>query len=416
MKGGVSIKSDAHSLNKWVNLFSIVPIIISTEIMWLSLAPVSSQAEHFYGVNSLAIAWFSLSYMIMFIVFSLPASWVIDKWGYRTSLIIGAVITALFGLLRFIFAENFTMVLITQFIIAIGQPFLLNISTKVAANWFAVSERSTATGILTMGQYIGFVIPMVVAPSVAERSGISNMFLVFAIIAIVSAAIAILFTKEKPHTYRDDSLTHLEVLRFAALKSLFTNKRYFLILLISFISIGIFNTILTLLETILKPRGFTSVEAGIVGAVFIIAGIIGALILPILSDILKVRVPFFIGAIALLIPAFLGLTFISNYILVSIIAGLTGFIIMGVAPILFQHGSEVAYPTPEGTSLGTILLMGQISGAAFVYIFESLTASFGSIVWPMLIFVLLTIFLLPFTFQIKESPATTEDSNMSHFS
>ncbi|MCM1990217.1 MFS transporter [Oceanirhabdus seepicola] len=120
------MKSKNVSSYRWIILLAIVPIIISTEMMWLSLAPISSMAESFYGVSGMSIALFSMSYMIMYIIFSMPASWVVDKFGYRQSLIFGAVITA-------IFADNYTIVLIAQFIIAIGQPFLLNISTKVPA-------------------------------------------------------------------------------------------------------------------------------------------------------------------------------------------------------------------------------------------------------------------------------------------
>ncbi|WP_317972865.1 MFS transporter [Paenibacillus sp. CCS19] len=379
----------------------MVPIIIATETMWLSLAPIASQAEDYYGVSSLAITWCSLSYMLMFILFSLPASWVIDRWGYRASLIIGAVITAVFGLLRAVFAEHWTLVLIMQFIIAIGQPFLLNITTKAAANWFPLSERSTAAGILTMAQYIGFVLPMVVAPIVAENAGIPDMMMVFAIIAIVSAVIAIVFTKEKPHTPISDETPVREAVKLESLKSLAVNRSYSLILFISFISIGIFNTLLTLIETILGPRGLTSEESGIVGAVFIVAGIIGAVVLPLLSDKYRIRVPFFTGAIAILLPALIGLTYVKDVAWVAIIAGIAGFAIMGVAPILFQHGSEAAYPIPEGTSLGMILLMGQVSGAVFVYLFELLNDSTGSIVPPMLIFAGMTAILLPLTFRMR---------------
>jgi FLVCR family MFS transporter 7 len=70
---------------------------------------------------------------------------------------------------------------------------------------------------------------------------------------------------------------------------------------------------------------------------------------------------------------------------------------------LFQHGAEVAYPIQEGTSLGLILLMGQISGALFVYIFEALKNTTGSIVGPMLMIVLLTAAILPVTLKMKES-------------
>ncbi|WP_238323119.1 MFS transporter [Gorillibacterium massiliense] len=384
--------------------------------MWLSLAPVSSLAEEFYGVGSMSISLCSMSYMIMFILFSIPASWVIDKFGYRTALVTGAAITAVFGLLRAIFADTFAFVLTAQFILAIGQPFLLNLSTKVAADWFPPGERATAAGILTLAQYIGFVVPMAVAPIVAERSGIPDMFMLFAVIAIVSACIAILFaTVKSPSAFEDDLPTIKEELRPGSLRHLFTNRPYALILFISFISIGIFNTLLTLLETILSPRGFSSEQAGVVGAVFVVAGIIGAVVLPILSDRLRIRIPFLVTAIVFLIPAYIGLTFVGGFFPVSVIAGIAGFTIMGVAPILFQHGSETAYPVQEGTSLGIILMMGQISGIAFIYLFEVLAHSTDSIIWPMLLFVAMTAATLPCAMRLKESKisAPANKSNLS---
>jgi FLVCR family MFS transporter 7 len=396
-------KESTVSGYRWIILLAIVPIIVSTEIMWLSLAPISSMAESFYGVSSMSISLFSMSYMIMYIIFSLPASWVVDRFGYRHSLIIGALITAVFGLVRAIFAENYTIVLLAQFVIAIGQPFLLNISTKVPANWFPASERSTAAGILTMAQYLGFAAPMVLAPMISESSGIPKTFMVFAIIAIISAFISIAFTREKPLVSPPGPVEPKEDMSLASIKKLFTKRAFLLPLIICFISMGIFNAFLTLIEAILVPRGISSAQAGIIGAVFVVAGIIGAVVLPIISDKLHVRTPFFVGVIALLIFLYLGLTFIENFVLLVIAAGITGFSIMGVAPILFQYGTEAAYPIQEGTSLGVILLMGQISGILFIYLFEVLQNTTGTIVWPMLLFVALTVIELPMTLKMKET-------------
>lgn len=396
-------KETGLSKYRFIIVLAIIPIIVSTEMMWLSLAPISSMAEQYYGVSSLSIAMFSMSYMIMYILFSLPASWIVDRYGYRVSLIIGALLTVVFGFLRALCADNYTIVLTAQFIIAAGQPFLLNISTKVPANWFPVSERSTAAGLLTMAQYIGFAVPMLLAPMIADKSGIPATFYVFAAIAAVSALIAILFTREKPKVAPPGPATEKEEFTFRSLRNLFVNKAFLKVIFICLISMGIFNTILTLLESILLPRGITSAEAGIVGTVFVLAGIIGAVVLPILSDMLHKRVIFFICCIALLIPAYLGFTYLDSYLLLALLAGIAGFLTMGVAPILFQHGTEVAYPLPEGISLGVILLMGQISGALFVYLFDLLTNVSGSIILPMLCIVFLTVAELPVTLRMKES-------------
>lgn len=185
---------------RWVILAVIVPIILCTEMFWLTLAPVSSLAESYYHVGSMEISMFSTSYMIMYIIFSLPASWVIDRYGYRCSLIIGTLITVVFAALRAVFAGNFTLALTFQFAIAIGQPFLLNISTKVPANWFPVSERSAAAGILTMAQYLGYVVAMILSPILADGGNIPKLFTVYAVISVICGFVAVLFTREHPKT------------------------------------------------------------------------------------------------------------------------------------------------------------------------------------------------------------------------
>lgn len=397
---------------RWIILASIVPIIICTEMFWLTLAPISSLAGEYYNVGSMGISLFSASYMIMYILFTIPASLIIDKYGYRLSLIIGALITAVFGMLRFVFSDNFTLVMLMQFIIAIGQPFLLNISTKVPANWFPVNERSIASGILTMAQYMGFVVAMVLSPILADSFGIPSLYMVFGVIACICALIAILFTKEHP-TMPPGPEAEKEDLSISSMIKLLKNLNFVYVLIIVFISMGIFNTLLTLIEGILKPRGITMEEAGIVGAAFVIAGVMGAVVLPIISDKIRKRTPLFFIGITLMVPLYLGITFISEFIPVTIVSALAGFTIMGVAPILFQHGAEVAYPVKEGTSFGLILLMGQISGALFVVIFEAISGATGSILVPMLLIVVATVIEIPITFKMKESNMLLTERNGS---
>lgn len=387
---------------RWVILAAIVPIIISTEMFWLTLSPIASLAQDYYHVGSMSISLFSMSYMIMYVLFTLPASWVVDKYGYRCSLIIGALITAGFGIIRVFFAANFTAQIICQFIIAIGQPFLLNISTKVPANWFPLEERSIAAGILTLAQYLGFVVPMILSPLLAQGYGIQTLLTVYAGIAGACAVIAIVFTRERPPVLPGPEVPK-DNLSVGSMTRLFHNRNFSFVLIIVFISMGIFNTLLTLIESILTPQGITMEEAGIVGAVFVVAGVAGAVALPIISDKLHRRTPLFVIGISLLVPFYLGMTFLRSFAAVAVIAALAGFTIMGVAPILFQHGAEVAYPANEGTSMGLILLMGQISGALFVALFEAVGQMAHSMVVPMLLAVAATALEIPITLKMKES-------------
>lgn len=76
---------------------------------------------------------------------------------------------------------------------------------------------------------------------------------------------------------------------------------------------------------------------------------------------------------------------------------------MGLAPIIFQYGTEVAYPAKEGTSLGLMLLGGQISGVLFVFLFEMLHGLSNSVVVPMLIIVAVTIIQIPLGLSMNAS-------------
>ena len=145
-------------------------------------------------------------------------------------------------------------------------------------------------------------------------------------------------------------------------------KRDFVVLMaIFFIGLGIFNSVSTWIEDIVRPRQFSITQAGLAGGLMIIGGIVGALTLPALSDRYRRRVPFILITLAAAVPGLVGLTFAGSTSLLYASSFLLGFALLSAGPIGFQYGAEIARPTPEGTSNGLLLLMGQISGILFIF-------------------------------------------------
>ena len=103
----------------------------------------------------------------------------------------------------------------------------------------------------------------------------------------------------------------------------------------------------------------------------VVGGVIGALIIPSLSDRYRKRVPFMLLALAGAIPGLIGITYATSYWLLLASAFVLGFCLLSAGPIGFQYGAEVTYPAPEGTSNGLLLLMGQISGILFIFGMDS---------------------------------------------
>ena len=74
---------------RWIVLLSFMVIIGLNQLLWISFAPVTSEAAAYYGVSDLSIGLLSLSFMVVYIFVSFPASWVIDTYGIRLAVGIG---------------------------------------------------------------------------------------------------------------------------------------------------------------------------------------------------------------------------------------------------------------------------------------------------------------------------------------
>ena len=92
---------------RWVVLLAFMFVVAINQLLWITFAPITGSAATYYGVSDLSIGLLSMSFMIVYIVISIPASWVIDTYGIRVAVGIGAAITGIFGLLRGILAPDY---------------------------------------------------------------------------------------------------------------------------------------------------------------------------------------------------------------------------------------------------------------------------------------------------------------------
>ncbi len=362
---------------RWAVLAVFMFVNLTIQILWISFAPITGPAAQFYGVSDLQIGMFAMSFMIAFIPLSIPVSWVIDTWGFRVAVSIGAVLMGVFGLLRGLAGANYSLVLGSTIGIAIAQPFLLNAWTKMPANWFSIQERATAVGLVTLANLIGTALGMVLTPILTEQIPIPTVQLIYGGLAAFSAVLFVALAREAPPTPPCAPGMETRALMLDGLKHAFTVKSFWLYLMVSFIGMGIFNGINTWVENILRPRGFTPTDAGTLGALMLIGGILGAVVIPPFSDKQRKRQPFLLLGIALALPGLIGLTFAASLWLLMVSAFFLGFFLVSTSPIGMQYAAEITYPTPEGTSNGLIQLFGQAS-VVFVYVMEAMKSPDGS--------------------------------------
>ena len=391
---------------RWIVLLSFMFIVGMNQLLWITFAPITGAAAQFYHTTDLVIGLLSMGFMAVYIVLVIPSAWLIDTYGFRTAVGIGAVFTALFALTRGLFASSFPLVFASQIGIAIGQPLIVGAVTKVAAAWFPTKERATAAGLGTLAIYLGILVAMLITPVLAVEYGMASMLLVYGIVTVVSALCFFVFARARPATPPCPAGQDERVLMFDGLKRMLRQRDFLLLLAVFFIGLGMFNGVSTWIENIVRPRGFSISQAGMLGGLMLIGGIVGAVVMPIFSDRARRRKPFIILSLACVLPGLVGMTFATSYWLLLVSGFAFGFFLLSSGPIGFQFGAELTHPAPEGTSNSLLLVMGQVSGIIFIFGMDALKSGrSGAMTGSLLALTALTALSVLLCAFIRERPA-----------
>jgi sugar phosphate permease len=403
-EAGMAVAASKGSGYRWVVLAVFMVATAMNQLCWITFAPITAEASSFYAVSDLAIGLLSLCFMAVYILIFLPSAWFIDTLGFRLSVGIGAALTAIGALGRGIFAESFWAVFAFQLVIAVGQPLMLGAITKVAAQWFPPDERGTATGLGTLAIYLGILGGVLLSPLLLAGAGMRGMLLVWGVITAVASTAFLVFARERPPAPVSGEAAETRHSVFEGLREMMARRDFILLLVVFFVGLGMFNGITTWIEAIVKPRGFQASQAGVVGGMMLIGGIIGAVVVPLISDSLRRRKPFIILALAGMIPGLVGIAFARDYGLLLASGFVFGFFLLASGPIGFQYGAEITLPAPEATSNTMLIVMGQFSGILFIFGMDALRSADGSMTGSLVGFAVLLAACLVLSLFLGESP------------
>ena len=166
---------------------------------------------------------------------------------------------------------------------------------------------------------------------------------------------------------------------------------------------------MTCLSDMLNARGFSSDQSGLLGGVIIVGGLFGAVIIPLLSDRMKKRSIFLSVSVIASLFGIAGLSYLSSYAALVASSALAGFFLMGAGPLIFQFGTEVAYPVPEGTSYGLLMGSGQVSGVVFILLLYVMRAPNGSMALPLTLLLALMIAAAGISLRVQESDVIRQE-------
>ena len=169
--------------------------------------------------------------------------------------------------------DSYGWVLAGQVVLSVGQPLVLNATTKVAARWFPATERTRAIAVGSGAQFLGILIAATTAGALMDAGGLALLLGVHAALATAAAIALVVALALVPPAFAADagpapSLSWLRhdrlLLKLAAML---------------FVGVGLFNALATWLDPILEDLGMAG-AGGLVIATTTIAGLVGTAVLP----------------------------------------------------------------------------------------------------------------------------------------
>ena len=407
--------------HRWIILAIFSIVSMTNEVIWISLSSVESIVQDYYNVNYIAINWLSMLYSALY-VFVVLSSYILDKYGLKMAIMIGAALNALGSCLRLIGVERnrFPFVFMGNASAAIANCFILFIPSQLAAVWFGEQERATASAIgmlmNMLGVAVGFLMGATMVPNSddmngAVHNGMLNLLISQAVFCSVLMLPLVIVIKDHPqsppsmsqallwdHHSKNSTASKTDILSiientksnhhnektrliskqskgltfFRSLVALLKNKSFHLIAQAYSLYFGTFVTYNTVLNEMMILKYPNKVrEVGLMGCAAVIFGLVAIFLSGIWLD--KTRryrlhsiVTFAACAVSML--AFtVFLWYHDNFILIFVIYCVFGFFSYSYMSVGLEYAAEMTYPVPEGITSGILLLFGQIYGVILTY-------------------------------------------------
>ncbi|MGQ4892244.1 MAG: MFS transporter [Candidatus Njordarchaeia archaeon] len=375
---------------RWVILLAYILVVAMSQFLWINFAPITSTIEAEFHVTELDVGWLAMIFPLIYIFVSIPSGYVIDSKDYKMGVGLGVIFMTIFAFIRGL-QHDFIYLLIGQFGVAIGQPFILNGVSKMSVEWFPADERELATGLGTMALFIGILLGMVLPPILIDAYGTMGMLWIISVVTIIIGVFYFLVTREKKVASGEEKIFEFK----SGVLGLLKNRTFIILGTLVFIGMGAFNGIATWIEKILAEHGVGQLEAGLVGGGMVIGGIIGSAVLPAPIAKKKIEKVYLFFALLLSTPVFMILVLTGDFpVLISSTLYL-GIIMIPALPIVIDWCTKIVGREYAGTSTSLVWLLGQIGGFIIPLAMELIKIAQGSFFYSMVFLVILYVVVAP---------------------
>ncbi|XP_063757970.1 heme transporter FLVCR2-like [Eleginops maclovinus] len=141
---------------RWIMLFLFSAVSASNAFTWLQYGIISNIFMRFYSIDSFAIDWLAMIYLLTYIPLILPVLWLLKNRGIREVVLVGSAFNCIGAWIKTSSASPnlFLVTFFGQFMCSVSTVFLLGIPSYLASVWFGEREVSTACSIGVLGNQV----------------------------------------------------------------------------------------------------------------------------------------------------------------------------------------------------------------------------------------------------------------------
>lgn len=141
---------------RWVIVLLFSAYSLSNAYQWIQYGIISNIIMKFYNVDGFAVDWLSMVYMLAYIPFIFPVTWLLEKYGLRCTALVANALNCAGTWIKVASArpDLFWVTLLGQSASALAQVFILGIPSNLASVWFGANEVSTACSIGVFGNQV----------------------------------------------------------------------------------------------------------------------------------------------------------------------------------------------------------------------------------------------------------------------
>ena len=377
-------------LQRWLMLFIFSMTTLLSGSMFMGLSAVIETVAPYYSISAVSVEWLSNMCLVVFIFVSMPSAYAISKYGVRSILSLAAGFDALATLFQYFGShqDGYSWVVVGQFFSAVAFSNILFIPGKLSAIWFPAQERGMATSIGVfmniLGVAVGFIQPSYMIPVTDDKNqvmaGLNIFFTSRLIIAFSILILTLLLYRENPPTPTSFIKDKKKLGFLESLKVLYSDGNFHLMAQAYGINYGLYVSIsVTISQFVIWVYGagtYIQHLIGWMGFTCNIAAIISCLIIGFYLDHYvhhKAIALCLNGGSALLWLAFsFVLVMTKNFNLLFVIYAIYGTVGIPYFASGVEQAAEMTWPVPESTSSAVILLLGNLYGFAFIFVFGAL--------------------------------------------